>query len=107
MQTDQSPKSGSAVQTQQRCHYCRGCGRPLDLSLLGLVHTSIGSAYNPTNEIACANSVDEKRKGSKFGSVNSAVPNAEPDTSSQQPDGATDAPCEASQPTQDRYLPPG
>jgi hypothetical protein len=54
-----------------------------DLFLLGLVHTSIGIAYNPTNEIACANSVDEKRKGSKFGSVNNAVPNAEPDTPSQ------------------------
>jgi len=52
----------------------------VNLFLKGLGHTSIGSACDPTNASVCANSVGEKRKGSKYGSLNRAVPNAEHDT---------------------------
>jgi hypothetical protein len=51
-----------------------------DRFLLGLVHTSIGNAYDPTNANACANSAGERRRGSKYVSVSNVVRNAELDT---------------------------
>jgi hypothetical protein len=48
--------------------------------LAGLVHTSIGNAYDLTNANACANSAGGRRRGSKYFSVSNVVQIAELDT---------------------------
>ena len=96
MGTDQGPE---AVNHLQGVHYCRGCGRALPLGFRGHFHKEC--LRDDKRRRICEQRRREQERFKRFLEKERCL-NCGAKFGDQRSEGATEASCEASQPTQER-----
>lgn len=104
VQTDLVSDPSSAASQEPRHHYCRGCGRELPFGFRGHFHKQCLRADKRRR--ICE---QRKREQERFERLlwKQRCPHCGVRYGDQRSDGNVETPCEASQTSQDRDLPPG